>query len=112
MAEADYAFMPTPGVRTFGQLMGHAANAQFGACAAARGVANPDRGTTTRRRQPLAAFEDAHGGVLVQRHAERPQHLLHSRPLGHLQPFDQVGQSLTPFTRGRSALMAAAYIET
>lgn len=37
MPEADYAFQPTPAVRTFGQLIGHLAGAQNLICAAALG---------------------------------------------------------------------------
>jgi uncharacterized damage-inducible protein DinB len=37
MPEADYAYAPTPGVRTFGQLVGHLANAQHMICAMALG---------------------------------------------------------------------------
>jgi uncharacterized damage-inducible protein DinB len=33
--EADYAFKPTPDVRSFGQLIGHIADANYGFCAAA-----------------------------------------------------------------------------
>lgn len=46
MSEADYGFKPSsmPEVRTFGQLFAHVANAQFGSCAAAKGVANPNQG--------------------------------------------------------------------
>jgi hypothetical protein len=46
MAEADYAFKPGPApeLRTFGQLFGHTANAQFGSCAAALGQPNPNQG--------------------------------------------------------------------
>ncbi len=54
MAEADYTFMPTKDVRTFGQLMGHAANAQFGMCAAARGVANPNQGNDNEKKATKA----------------------------------------------------------
>ena len=42
MPEADYAFRPTADVRSFGQLVGHIANAQFMICAAALGEANPN----------------------------------------------------------------------
>lgn len=35
MPEADYAYKPTPEVRSFGQLIGHIANAGFGICASA-----------------------------------------------------------------------------
>ena len=44
MSDADYTFQPTKDVRTFGQLMGHAANAQFNACSVAKGEANPNQG--------------------------------------------------------------------
>lgn len=37
MPEADYAFRPTPEVRSFGQLIGHLAGAQYMFCAAALG---------------------------------------------------------------------------
>jgi uncharacterized damage-inducible protein DinB len=39
--EADYGFRPTPEVRSFGQLIGHVANAQFMICAAALGEQSP-----------------------------------------------------------------------
>lgn len=41
MPEADYGFKPAPEVRSFGQLLGHAANAQFMFCAAALGESSP-----------------------------------------------------------------------
>jgi DinB family protein len=46
MPEADYGFKPSTmaEVRTFGQLFAHVANAQFGSCAAAKGVPNPNQG--------------------------------------------------------------------
>lgn len=46
MPEADYGFKPSTmsEVRTFGQLFAHVANAQFGSCSAAKGVANPNQG--------------------------------------------------------------------
>jgi hypothetical protein len=59
MAEGDYTFMPTKDVRTFGQLMGHAANAQFGACAAARGMANPNQGNDNEKKASKAEFVKA-----------------------------------------------------
>jgi hypothetical protein len=54
MAEADYTSMPTKDVRTFGQLMGHAANAQFNACAAARGMAIPNQGNDNEKKATKA----------------------------------------------------------
>ena len=59
MAEGDYTFMPTKDVRTFGQLMGHAANAQFGACSAARGMANPNQGNDNEKKATKAEFVKA-----------------------------------------------------
>ena len=59
MAEGDYTFMPSKDVRTFGQLMGHAANAQFGACAAARGMANPNQGNDNEKKASKAEFVKA-----------------------------------------------------
>jgi hypothetical protein len=59
MADTDYSFMVTKDVRTFGQLMGHAANAQFGACAAARGVANPNQGNDNEKKTTKAEFVKA-----------------------------------------------------
>lgn len=46
MPESDYQFKPGPApeMRNFGQLFGHVANAQFGACAAALGQPNPNQG--------------------------------------------------------------------
>ena len=40
MPEADYGFKPTPEVRSFGQLIGHVANAQTMICGAALGEAS------------------------------------------------------------------------
>jgi uncharacterized damage-inducible protein DinB len=44
MPEADYSFKPTPEIRSYGQIFGHVANAQFGQCADAKGVPNPHQG--------------------------------------------------------------------
>ena len=43
MAAADYAFKPTPEVRSFGQLVGHLANGNFYFCAQAKGEASPSK---------------------------------------------------------------------
>jgi DinB superfamily len=59
MSDADYTFQPTKEVRTFGQLMGHAANAQFGQCAAAKGVANPNQGNDNEKKATKAEFVKA-----------------------------------------------------
>jgi len=44
MPEADYFFKPTADVRGYGQLWAHVADAQFGMCSGAKGVANPRQG--------------------------------------------------------------------
>jgi hypothetical protein len=44
MPEADYSYKPHPDSRMFGQLFAHAANSMYGACAALKGVANPNQG--------------------------------------------------------------------
>ena len=59
MPEADYSFSPTEGVRTFGQLMGHAANSQFATCAAALGVPNPNQGNDNEKKANKAEFVKA-----------------------------------------------------
>ncbi len=42
MPEQNYSFKPTPDVRSFGQLVGHVADAQYGFCSMATGEPNPD----------------------------------------------------------------------
>ena len=41
MPEAEYAFKPTPDVRSFAELIGHVANANFYFCSMAKGEASP-----------------------------------------------------------------------
>src|SRR5260370_21337790 len=41
MPEENYAFKPTPAVRSFGQLVGHVADAQYLFCSIALGEKNP-----------------------------------------------------------------------
>lgn len=43
VAEDVYGFQPTKDVRTFGQLVGHLANANFNYCSRATGQANPNK---------------------------------------------------------------------
>lgn len=42
MPEGDYAYRPTPEVRSFGQLVAHIADAQFLFCSSARNEPNPN----------------------------------------------------------------------
>ena len=43
MPEAEFAFKPAPEVRSFGQILGHVANAGFGNCASLLTEANPNK---------------------------------------------------------------------
>jgi uncharacterized damage-inducible protein DinB len=43
MPEANYSFKPTPEVRSFGELIGHVANAQYMFCSAASGMASTNK---------------------------------------------------------------------
>jgi len=43
MPESDYSFKPTPEVRSFGELLGHTANANYMFCAAALGEESPSK---------------------------------------------------------------------
>ena len=59
MADADYAFTPTPEMRPFGQLVSHVALSQFGSCAALKGEPNPrkdEKEETTRTKADAIAL--------------------------------------------------------
>jgi hypothetical protein len=59
MPDGDYTFQPTKEVRTFGQLMGHAANSQFNTCSAAKGETNPNQGNDNEKKATKAEFVKA-----------------------------------------------------
>ena len=65
MPEENYSFKPTPEVRTFGQLVGHVADANYMFCSMATGAANPNTGsnekTKTSKADLVAALKDAVG---------------------------------------------------
>ena len=44
MPDAGYDFRPSPDMRSFGELLGHAANSQFNECAHLIGASNPNQG--------------------------------------------------------------------
>ena len=50
MPEADYAFKPTPQMRSFGELVAHVVNANFFFCAQAKGERSPS--TTNYEKTP------------------------------------------------------------
>lgn len=62
MPEENYAFRPTPEVRSFGQLLGHIADAQYMFCSAVLGKPNPAQGvekTKTSKADLIAALKEA-----------------------------------------------------
>ena len=62
MPEENYSFKPTPEVRSFGQLVGHVADANYMFCARAQGLPNPAKNiekTKTTKADLVAAVKDA-----------------------------------------------------
>lgn len=59
MPEADYAYQPTPEVRSYGRMLGHVANAQYAICAAALGESSPNAENIERTRTTKAALIEA-----------------------------------------------------
>ena len=62
MPEENYSFKPTPEVRSFGQLIGHEADANYMFCALATGETNPSKNiekTKTSKADLVAALKDA-----------------------------------------------------
>jgi uncharacterized damage-inducible protein DinB len=61
MPEENYSFKPTPEVRSFGQLVGHVADASYSFCSQAIGEANPVKDiekTKTAKADLVAALKD------------------------------------------------------
>jgi len=62
MPEENYGFKPTPDVRSFGQLIGHVADAQYLFCSLAMGEKNPAPGvekSKTAKADLVQALQDA-----------------------------------------------------
>lgn len=62
MPEENYSFKPTPDVRSFGQLVGHVANASYFFCATVKGETSPapaDFEKTTGKAALVQALKDA-----------------------------------------------------
>lgn len=62
MPEENYSFKPVPEVRSFGQLLGHIADAQYLFCAPVLGKPNPAPGiekTKTSKADLIAALKEA-----------------------------------------------------
>ena len=61
MPEENYSFKPTPDVRSFGQLVGHVADASYAFCSQAIGAADPVKDiekTKTSKADLVAALKD------------------------------------------------------
>jgi hypothetical protein len=64
MPEENYNFRPTEAVRSFGQILGHVADAQYLFCSIALGEKNPGlkiEETKTSKADLIAALKDAFG---------------------------------------------------
>jgi uncharacterized damage-inducible protein DinB len=62
MPEENYSFKPTPEVRSFGQIVGHVADASYMFCSQAAGEANPSKDiekTKSAKADLVAALNDA-----------------------------------------------------
>jgi uncharacterized damage-inducible protein DinB len=62
MPEENYSFKPTPEVRSFGELVGHVADASYMFCSLTLGEANPAKGiekTKTTKADLVLALQDA-----------------------------------------------------
>ena len=64
LPDADYTYRPSPDIRPYGAQFAHTANAQFNACAAAKGEANPNGSanleqTKTTRADIVKALADS-----------------------------------------------------
>src|ERR1700737_5139297 len=74
MSEENYSFKPTPEVRSFGQLVGHVADASYMFCSQAIGEANPakDIEKTKTSKGPRVAAPRSGGEACTRRYASRP----------------------------------------
>ena len=59
MSEEDYAFKPTPEVRSFGEILSHIAANEYSFCSAAKGESAPARAAATARAEIQAALGQA-----------------------------------------------------
>jgi uncharacterized damage-inducible protein DinB len=62
MPEEEYAFKPDPAVRSFGQILGHVADANYSFCAGVLGESSPSPGvekTKSTKAELRAALHDA-----------------------------------------------------
>jgi uncharacterized damage-inducible protein DinB len=65
MSEENYGFKPTPEVRSFGQLLGHIANAEYNFCAAVLGEKNPNTINIEKEKTSKADLTEAVQGAFA-----------------------------------------------
>jgi uncharacterized damage-inducible protein DinB len=54
MPEANFAFKPTPEVRSFGEILGHVANSHYSYCSRLKGEKNPNDGNDLEKKTAKA----------------------------------------------------------
>lgn len=59
MPEENYSFKPTDAVRSFGELVGHVANAQYSFCSAVAGEASPQKANIEKEKKAKADLVQA-----------------------------------------------------
>ena len=74
MSAAEYSFKPTPDVRSFAQLVGHVANANFFLCAQAKGEKSPATGDyeQTADKDALVKALETRSRIATRRTRRRP----------------------------------------
>jgi len=82
MPEEHYSFRPTPEVRSFGQILGHVADAQYGLCGRAGAMQRPEGGSIEKTKTSkadlvaalktaIAACDDVYGSLSDAQAAEK-----------------------------------------
>jgi hypothetical protein len=66
MPEENYSFKPTPEVRSFGQLVGHVADASYAFCSQAIGATNPVKDGVAYCNKAFDSMTDAKGSEIVK----------------------------------------------
>jgi uncharacterized damage-inducible protein DinB len=94
MPTADYAFKPTPEVRSFGQLLGHVADASYMFCSAAKGSPSPKKESVEK----TATTKDALKKALTEAFAYCDAVYAASTDATLTQPIDLFGQKMVKFT--------------
>jgi len=89
MPEADYAFKPTPEVRSFGEIAGHMANANYSFCATAKGEKSPQ--TTNYEKATDKATIVAGMKAALEYCAQALKSISHERSMEEVQLFGLKG---------------------